>query len=496
MSSSGYVRRKISKGYSPGLLPSIARRHLETIRAKKRSGSTDSPSLCDFVHEISPYLEAPRWLEPYAAVLERAPGGDLRTCVAAPPQHGKTELALRAFIWWDVKAPGLHHAYATYNKSRAIEVAKIFQRLLDEAAVKWGGTLDTVWLPNGSAVKFTSVDSSLTGYALDGVLVIDDPIKDAKEARSAARRRDCVEWYKSVARSRRHPGTSIVCMATRWHVADLSGYLLDNEKFRYVNLKAIAEPLSQDDVDGDGRVISDPLRRRVGQSLWSRKPPEFFEEERTDAYWWASMYQGEPRPLGASVFREPGSLDDEGNPTGPGYYRELPTAGYRGAFGLDLAYTAKAQSDYSVCVEGVEHGGKLYLVDVVRKQVDAPSFGLTLKTMCSRRPGWPMRWYIGGTEKAAVDFFKRQGIQIKAIPAVADKLVRATPAAAAWNRGDVLLPDPEYIKAPWLSEFLGVVLGFTGQGDAHDDDVDALAALHDQLMKRSKMLDALRRAGV
>lgn len=457
----------------------------------KNKSQIRSETLCDYVHEISPYLESPRWLDPYSSVLESAPGSDLRVCFAAPPQHGKTQVSLRAYPWWDAKYPGLNHAYATYNKGRAIEVAKEFQRLLDEGGVPWTGTLDTVWLPNGSAVKFTSVDSSLTGYALNGVLVIDDPIKDAKEARSAARRRDVIDWYKSVARSRRHPGTSIICMATRWNVGDLTGYLLENEQYRYINLKAIAETKNADDLGDDGRVISDPLHRRPGEPLWHKKPAEFFAEERTDAYWWSSMYQGEPRPIGASIFKEPGGLDDDGNPCGPCYYSELPTTDYRGAFGLDLAYTAKTHADFSVCIEGIAHGEKIYITNVLKRQLDAPSYGILLKAMVSKREGWPLRWYIGGTEKAAAAFLRQQGIRIRAIPATADKLVRATPAAAAWNRGRILLPDPQHIDAPWLGDFLDTVLGFTGQNDAHDDDVDALAALHDQLMKRNKMVAAL-----
>lgn len=407
-------------------------------------------------------------------------------CVAAPPQHGKTELALRAYLWWDIKSPGLKHAYATYSATRSQEMAKEMQRLMDDAGIKWTGNLDVLHLPNGSRIKFTSIEGALTGYALTGVLVIDDPIKDAIDARSSVKRKKAVDWYKSVARSRRHPGTSFVVMATRWHTEDLSGYLIANEKYTYINLKAIAEPASVDDIDSAGRIVSDPLHRKPGESLWDRKPPEFFTEERTDAYWWAAMYQGEPRPAGGVVFAEPGSQDADGNPTGPRWYTELPNV-HAGAFGIDLAYTAKTRSDFSILVEGVSDGDNLYITDVIRKQVDAPSFAMVLRRKQEDHPGWPTRWYIGGTEKPAVQFMAKQGIRIKAIPAVADKLVRATPVSSAWNRGRVLLPE----KAKWLGDFLEIVCGFTGQGDAHDDDVDALAALHDQLMKKSRMVAAL-----
>ena len=49
--------------------------------------------------------------------------------------------------------------------------------------------------------------------------------------------------------------------------------------------------------------------------------------------------------------------------------------------------------------------------------------------------------------------------------------------AAAWNRGDVLVPT----DAPWLDEFLAEVLSFTGLNDDHDDQVDAAVAAYDLL---------------
>jgi predicted phage terminase large subunit-like protein len=54
---------------------------------------------------------------------------------------------------------------------------------------------------------------------------------------------------------------------------------------------------------------------------------------------------------------------------------------------------------------------------------------------------------------------------------------RAQPVAAAWNQKRILLPE----GAPWLSEFLSEVCGFTGVKDRHDDIVDALAAAYDAL---------------
>lgn len=501
----GYVRRKISAS-SSGLsvrssLAAIAREtlfELQEEQLRKQAAlkavepppeSTEPqapPTLLEFFVEVSPALERPDWLAPYAQILETAIGANYRVAVAAPPQHGKTELVLRAFLYWAKFSPGKTHAYVTYSQERAYEVAADFRRIAEEAGFVVQGTLRTMRLPGGTRIKFTSIDGALTGSPITGVCVVDDPYKDENDARSPSHQKKVQRWWKGVARARRHAGTSFIVMATRWHVSDFTGYVTRELGWQYINLKAIAEPAANDDFDHEtGRVLSDPLGRKKGESLWSAKPPEFFDEERKDRFTWASLYQGEPRPDGGKIFAEPGSFDEQGKPIGPGWYSELPTTGYRGAFGLDLAYTKDTHADFSVILEGVAVGRKLYLVSMVEKQVEGDAFILTLKAKSSERPGWPMRWYHGGGgEKGVASFIRRQGIAIKALPAVADKRVRALPAAAGWNAGDVLLPDPKLVKgAGWVARFLEILRDFTGDGNEVDDHVDAFAALFDQLFK-------------
>jgi predicted phage terminase large subunit-like protein len=474
-------------------LPEAARARLRAFQSKIAAIQGTRQGLIDYVASLLPDWDRFDYFRPYAEALEGSIGGEIRLCFAAPPQHGKSEFTLRALLWIARFFGGLRHAYVTYNDDRTKSVAKQFQRIAEEAGFTVGGTLDTVELRYGdgpiSYYKFTSIGGSLTGFTINGICVIDDPIKDRKDARSPAVRQNCIEWFKSVARTRRHPGTSYVVMATRWPGGDLTDYLVKKEHWRYINLKAVAEGPADD----DGRVIGDPLGRKAGESLWCRKPPEFFKEDRADIFWWSSMFQGEPRSQGLKVFAEPGTIDDAtGDILGPRYYRELPSSGYRVAFGVDLAYTAKTSADWSICIEGYEHDGNLYVTDVHRKQVDAPSFLLTLIACRSKHAGATFRFYASGTEKGSAQFIQRKiGRCFKVVTASADKLVRATPTSVTWNSGRILLPDPDAIPAPWLDDFIAVVCGFTGTPGERDDDVDALAALHDQLMKRSRMFEAL-----
>lgn len=155
---------------------------------------------------------------------------------------------------------------------------------------------------------------------------------------------------------------------------------------------------------------------------------------------------------------------------------ELPQAGYREAAGCDFAYTSKA-GDWTVFLTGREAGGILYITDLYRAQTEATQWAPRLQTI--PRPFA----FIGGQESGIAAFLRKDyGIQLGTKRAITDKLARAMPSITAWNRGEIRLPA----RAPITTEIEGELLAFTGdaQVDAHDDIVDALAALHHTLLGR------------
>jgi predicted phage terminase large subunit-like protein len=296
----------------------------------------------------------------------------------------------------------------------------------------------------GGGLLAGGVGGQWTGHGID-VFVIDDPLKSRAEAESALVRERTWDWFTGVAYTRLEPGASVVVVQARWHPDDLAGRLID-QGWQEIRLPAIGED---------------------GAALWPERWP-VAELEKIKAqvgeYDWASLYQGTPRPRGGSVFHDAHYYDPAA----------LPQVGYREAVGVDLAYTARTHADYSVAVLGRAVGDALYVTDVIRHQVAAPSFAAALAQLGNgHRPR--MLALISGTEKGTVDFLAREPYRLPIVgePATGDKFARAQRAAARWNAGNVLLPA----GAPWLEPFLAVVLGFTGVNDAHDDDVDALAAL-------------------
>lgn len=253
---------------------------------------------------------------------------------------------------------------------------------------------------------------------------------------------------------------------TRWHPDDLIGWLRERnggQGWEVIELRAIADE-------------TDPLDpRKAGEALWPEfMPAEFLAERRIDVgeYDWSSLYDQRPTPKGGAVF--------EGD-----VLFSPPPARYRVAIGIDLAYTEKTASDYSVAVVMAESEGRYHILDLHRMQAAAPVFAERLRSLALTYPGAPMVAYVSGVERGVVDLMNvkpddpgKIQLRIQAKPATADKFVRAQPVAAGWNAGRIFLPTD---SPKWAGPLVSEMRMFTGIKDAHDDQVDALAAAYDAL---------------
>lgn len=107
------------------------------------------------------------------------------------------------------------------------------------------------------------------GICVHNCLIIDDLIKDDKEASSQAIRDQAWNWLTKVALTRRMGKKLVIMTFTRWHSDDPIGRLTDPEnphynlalakKLKIINLPAIAED-------------NDPLGRKPGEPLWPDGP--------------------------------------------------------------------------------------------------------------------------------------------------------------------------------------------------------------------------------
>lgn len=444
---------------------------------RKRGAGPAKPQPTDGLYDIIPRLArgyaAPRHLDPLVRDIELSWRAEVRGTYCAPPRHAKTETVLAAIALSIALFPHETNVYATYGSGLARSKARKIRAYAETLGVRWdsgASNLSEMRTPEGGGLLATGVGAGLTGQGANRIF-IDDPYKNRIDAESAAYRQMLIDWFGDVAETRVEPGGSVFIFHTRWHVDDLIGHVLTGPDKRWVH-----------------RLM--PALNDNGEALWPERWPAAALRQKELAvgpYTWASLYQGSPRPRGGTVF------------VGVAFYHEAPK-GYRVAIGVDLAYTAKTQADSSVAVVLAESEGKYYVLEVVRRQVKAPDFKNELLRLAQAYPGASMRIYGAGTEKGAIDLMRGDGVPLVQMPPKGDKFVRAQPAAAAWNSGDILVPagennrdvDPDEVlpngkrralrDAPaWVNDFVAEVAHFTGVNDKQDDQIDALAAAFDEL---------------
>ena len=120
------------------------------------------------------------------------------------------------------------------------------------------------------------------GVLVHNCLIIDDPHKNRKEAESPLKRKEVLEWYRSVAKTRLSPEGAVILVLTRWHDADLAGEILD-DTWEIVEFKAIAE--------------EDDQYRKKGEALWQSKfSLAWLEQQKKDigTFEFSSLYQQTP----------------------------------------------------------------------------------------------------------------------------------------------------------------------------------------------------------
>ncbi len=242
------------------------------------------------------------------AALDDAAEGTLDGLVVAmPPQHGKSELCSKYLPAWylcthpdrRVIVTGYGNDFAAHWGAQARDLVRGWGRVFNvrlakhaSAAVHW--ELEQ----HGGGLIAAGTLGPLTGKGAN-LLIIDDPIKNDQEARSAVARENLWSWWQSTASTRlRHRALTLV-IQTRWHRDDLAGRILheaktNGQRWREVRLPAIAEP-------------GDPLGRAPGEPLWpARYPLDHLTrvKETTTPYVWRSLYQQDPITEGTTEWPE------------------------------------------------------------------------------------------------------------------------------------------------------------------------------------------------
>ena len=353
--------------------------------------------------------------------------------------------------------PDRQLAYVSYASTFAEDKSRKARQIAQAAgvpisALAWARKNWRTGVADGG-VWATAIAGPMTGQGFH-LMVIDDPVKDRVTAESATLRQQHYDWFNDVAYTRLEPTGACLVVQTRWHPDDLAGRLI-KDGWECVNLPALDEN-------------DEPL----WPERWTKAKLLEIRNQLGD-YGWTSLYMGQPRSRDGAVFRDVHFYDDA-------------PRGFRASIGVDLAYTAKTQADWSVAVAMAEAGGEFYVLDVKRAQAAPPEFAKSLRTLAASYPGAPMLWYTSSIEREVATLLRGAAdIPLRAKIAKGDKFVRSQPVAAAWNAGRIHIPR----SAKWAPQFVEEVCGFTGVNDRNDDQVDALAAAFDALGTQRKAPD-------
>jgi hypothetical protein len=171
-----------------------------------------------------------------------------RLMIFCPPQYGKSELVSRSFpAWYLGRNPTHKIILASYGESLAFNLSTDARNKVQDPAfatifgekssykkpVKISRNSKSVkeWRLEGfpGRMKSAGVGGGITGHPAD-LIIIDDPVKDAKQADSEVSREALIAWFKTSVITRLDPnGILILCM-TRWNEADLAGWLLQRQR--------------------------------------------------------------------------------------------------------------------------------------------------------------------------------------------------------------------------------------------------------------------------
>jgi predicted phage terminase large subunit-like protein len=420
-------------------------------------------TLREFMAWMAPHEPPPRHLESLIDLLEHAKREPIRVCVSMPPRHGKTITIQRALAWWIWATPADTCAYVSYSDTQAVSKSTTARLLAGRSGVEISGrdTMSEWRTSKGGGLLSAGAGGGITGQGVQGLMVFDDPYKDREEAESAVQREKVWDRFSDVVMTR-DEGQSVVICHTRWVEDDLIGRLVREHGWPCLNLTAIAEE-------------NDPLGRQPGEALWpDRHSIEKLEAVRSiNEYTFASLFQGRPRPRGATVF-------------GPETYYEQDTFsmdGWRLSLYADPAASEKTSADFgailALAMRGYGEATEACVLDVYRQHRTIPEFVHDLLA-------WQIRFGNPRIGVESVAGFKAvpqmlheidKTLRIKACVPLGDKFTRAQPVATAWHQGRVRVPRPTPARpVPWLKDFLYEISTFTGGSkDSYDDQVDCLS---------------------
>ena len=425
--------------------------------------------------------------------------GIMRLIVSAPPQDGKSTQTTRYNILWLLRQfPYLKVGIVSYDGTKADEFGQAIRSDIElfngdyenldlglrlkkdqRAMGRWS-------LVTGGGLYCIGTGGGFTGRPAD-YIVIDDPIKDYRDADSLIKSEQAATWWETVARPRLAPWAPVVEVATRWNENDLAGQLITREA------ELVAQGLPCDHwtvLNIPAQADHDPSRGET--DILGRQPGEYMQScrGRTVALWeatkagmterfWNALYQGRPSPTsGAVLLREWWRRYDDVVWMANGDHYTFPS-GWLVDQSWDMTFKDTRGTDYVVGAVFAKRGAESRMVYMVRARM---SFTTTCDAVQRLKLLFPQTRsvYVEGKANgnAVIDALGQivPGL-VEVSPNWGSKTARAEAVSPFVRAGNLWLPinriahdDPAIAWSP--DDVIDEATAFPN--GAHDDIVDAI----------------------
>jgi predicted phage terminase large subunit-like protein len=430
--------------------------------------------------DLAAYVESttPLRLEPWQRILTARLGQlrhqtGQRLLIHGPPQFGKSIIISQRFPAWLLgKAPLRRVRIACYNVSHAIRFSGVCLDLLRETARgdavppavaskdEWSTRARMGLRDANPSMTALGLGTGFTGLGVDD-LIIDDPYKNAQEARSPAHTVMLHDWWQQVVLSRLNPSANVVVMFHRWWEGDFAGWLIEQGGWEVLRFPALA----------DGGP-DDPTGRAPGEPLSPRFDAAFLADKRSKmGTAFEAMYQGTPYPAEGAMFK-----------AGKAQFVDVAPAEAQWVRRWDVGATAGA-GDYTVGVlMWRTDAGRYGIADVERGQWDTDDRDAKIRETAEtdRSAGRHVLHLLpqdpGAAGKSQALAFTRllDGFWVDTEIETGDKVTRADPLSSQWNAGNV-----DMVRAHWNKAFLDELLAFPR--GRNDDQVDGGSGAYNRL---------------
>lgn len=391
-----------------------------------------------------------------------------RLILKMPPQHGKSTLSSRHLPAWILgRHPSWRVILMSYSAdwahglsqdARDIARSEEFRALWPELELDPSSTAVDDWgftkKAGGGGMTAVGREGSVTGRSAE-CLLVDDPVKNRKEADSQSIRDDLWKEWMSF-RNRVQKGGGVLIVATQWHHDDLIGRLLewqrehaDADQYEVINLEAIAPE-------------DDPLGRAPGTALApSRYDVPDLNQLRASMVEsdWQALYCGRPTAEKGAIFLAEWFVHENEPKRRPDDWV------FQAA---DTAYSKERTADFTVVQTWRVEKDCYRLLDVYRRRLTFPELKADISLLDAKfHPDALLVEDIGSGKSLAQELRAETKLPVIAWRPDRDKAARANAVAQLFATGRVRLPK----DAPWLRTYLNEMLQFPA--GAHDDQVDA-----------------------